>query len=363
MLRFCASILVWLAVFAAYMGLRRLRPDLDLNENVQIARAWIAGHGYIDSTPFHEQVKINGHFYAIRPILSAAVCVPFVLAGVYQQSTVACVLGATAAWLVYQLTSSLWLVVFFAFGTTVFFEATYGSVWGFDVLLACTMALLALVELRRARPWGLLVGLWAGMMALARYDTAPAILAYGWLLSQRTNRRFWFRIGVLACFGVYVYANEIRWGIWYDPTLILMHDVNRTPGPVFGLRYLPSNLFIALLNGPQQADRFPWFVPSYYGEALILLSPALIGALRPSLHWPKVQGLWLAIILSMGPSMLWYWTGISQYGARYWVQSFPFFIELIALGEIDQCEKILIGASVASTMLGFYSIMTQGWLR
>jgi len=318
-----------------------------------VAQAWLQGHGYIDAPPWMEHVLINGHVYAIRPILGGIVCLPFAWIGLLRQTTVASAAGATAVSLAYQLTESLWLTGLLGFGTLLGYESMFAGVWGMDIVLACTCGMAALLALKQRRSF--LTGVFAGLEFLARYDTAFTIGAYIWLAHLRKLRLPSLLAGWLICFGVYILANELRWHLWYDPTLARIHDANGTIGPLFSLHYLPNNLFVALFAGPQPLDHFPWFHPSLNGQALLLTSPALIGVLRPSWRHREVQASWLGVCLTAGPFLCWYWTGYAQIGARYWIQVLPWAMKLLSLNEMDQFAQILIVASVIITQATIYS--------
>jgi len=89
--------------------------------------------------------------------------------------------AALAWWLLGRMKLSVrarvWLTVFFGAGTTLWWETINGGSWDLTRIIAIGFTLGALGEIfGRARPG--LVGVLAGLAALARYDLAPEFPIY-----------------------------------------------------------------------------------------------------------------------------------------------------------------------------------------
>lgn len=353
-------------VFGVVLGLYQAAriPKTSADEHVQLALAMLHRHLWVAAGVSHELVAVGGRWFTLHPPMSAIVLLPLVAMGMLNQTSASLVVGALDAALAYRLTQSIWLTAFFAFGTVVFYEAPLGTSWGFCLVLSCAFSLLALIELRRgARAW--LVGIFAGMAALTRYDLAMVWGIYALVLYRRHRR---FRsvaayLFVVGCFGcLYCAFNYARFGTLTDPLLAIWYatDPARTAGVgPFSIHFLRWNLYTALFMAPPFDARFI-FHPYPLGQALILTSPAFILALRaPFTHAPTWL-LWSAVAAGMSGALLVYSNGVEQFGARYWIQVFPFLLALMAMRRIDQMGKILIVASIAIVVLGTAQI--HGWV-
>lgn len=371
------ALVVFLLVLAVYTFART--PANNNNEHVRVAWALLHGHAWIDDTPVHEMIKAGGHYYSVHPPLAALICLPFVaISGLAtNQTSISCILSAIASLLVWRLTRSTWLTVFFAFGTVVFYEGTLGASWGFTLVVSCIPTLLALIELQEhQRP--ILVGLWAGLAALARNDLVLVIPVYGlllWCLADRLDLRpprrggcaallLFFCLGLLPCVLFYFWWNHLRLGTWTDDSIwrwYLTDDFhNMRPYGPFSLHYLPDNLYSALFLSPGFSEDFPWIRPTILGQALIFTSPAFLLALRAPLNDRRNLLLWLAVILGLGAAMTCYANGVAQFGCRYTILAEPFLIALMAESEMDQMGKILIGLSVFLVVSGTWTMRAVG---
>ncbi len=357
-------------------------PPTPFNEPVRQAFAFLHGHAFVDAPPYMEHVVVNGRSYLLHPPLSAILLMPAVAIWglATNQTAVSVVLGAISVALAWRmltrvglgLSARLWLTAFFALGTTFWYEATLGNSWDFVLAASIPFTLAALDEIfGSARP--IPVAIFAGLAALARYDLVLAWPAYLLMLAARGRslRDIARTIPVFAAVAiVFVAFNRVRYGTPTDIGLWLWysHDHYRfsRPGGPFALRDLPFNLYTALFMAPAYTDTFPWIRPKMMGQALILTSPAFLLALRPSFLKPLPILLALAIILTMGPGLTVYANGFAQFGARYWLQVYPFMLALIALGlpdreSPDQLTMILVAASILFAASGMWTVRLLGF--
>lgn len=75
----------------------------------------------------------------------------------------------------------LYLTAFFAFGTTLWYEAAKGDTWTLPSVVGMMFTLLCLNEIFGKRR-GLLVGLWAGLAALGQYQYGFCVPVYAFML-------------------------------------------------------------------------------------------------------------------------------------------------------------------------------------
>jgi len=295
-------------------------------------------------------------------------------------------LGAIEVALVWRLllvmgmstSAAIWLTAFFGFGTTLWYEATLGASWDFVLVVSLLPTLLALNELfGKARPW--VVGVFAALAALGRNDLVMAWPFYGLLLLTR-GRRIRDLFGMAPAFAmagaIYGAFNYSRYGTLFDQSLWLWYrccdgggaqdPANAGASGPFSIRFLPRNIVTALFMGWGQNLNFPWVHPLGAGQAVELTSPAFVLALRPSLKKAETVWIWLALLFSMAGALSVYAPGFVQFGARYWVQVYPFLLVLVALGvgagkRPDQLTKTLIVASIVLVSFGMLHIHTLGF--
>jgi hypothetical protein len=374
----------WCAIAAVVMALAfygaTISPPTPYNEHVRLAWAVLHGRLWIDAPAYMEHVVVGGHSYILHPPLSAILMLPAVAiwGEATSQTAMAVILGAISIALTWRLmarigletSAALWMVLFFAIGTTFWYEATLGNSWDFALVASVPFTLAALAEVfGQARPGR--VALFAALAALARYDLVLAWPAYVLMVVARGRR--WDELGwMIPAFAgavlVYVGYNEARFGTINDIALWLWysHDNYRfqRPGGPLALRNVPLNLYTLLFMAPNYSDRFPWIHPQFLGQALIQISPAFVLALRPSFLRPIPALVLLAAILSSGPSLLWYASGFAQLGPRYYVQIYPFLLTLIALGlprKVDQLTRILIVTSIVFVAFFTWQVRWYGW--
>src|SRR5262249_41065261 len=152
---------------------------------------------------------------------------------------------------------------------------------------------------------------------------------YLWLLRAR-GRSWgevrWLAPGYATALAGYVAFNLARFSptivdiaLWiYDDPVLMTH------GEPFALRYLPYNLYTVLFMAPRAHTVFPFIHPRPIGQAMVFTSPAFVLALRPSFRQTIVRSMLAACLLAMLPSLLVYSNGVIQFGARYYVQVYPF---------------------------------------
>lgn len=350
------------------------------DEHVRLADALLHGHTWIEPPSYMERANYAGHAYIVHPPLPALMLVPLVaiFGPSLNQTTVSVVVGAFSVALVWRLCgliasrAQVWLTIFFGVGTTFWYEATLGDSWNFAVVMSVPATLFALNELfGRARPF--VVGLCAGLAALARYDLVlawPFYLALLWARGQS-----WRSLRAVGGFAIAVvisvWFNEVRFGTLSDISLWLFTHQDgwlqqrMGGGSPIQLSFLPANIYTVLFMAPVLDGRFPYIHPQIHGQALVLTSPAFLLALRPSFRRAIPLLVLLAAGFSMGPVLLWYGNGFMQFGMRFYVQVFPFLVVLMALGAqelgIDQMGKILIVISVILVAYGTWHIRTLGF--
>jgi hypothetical protein len=369
--------------FWTLYGATRPLAATPFNEQVRLAEAILHGHLWVNVPTWMEAVRYRGHSYMMHPPLPAILLLPVVaLRGLTtDQITFSVLIGALDVALAWHLlgrfrldcASQLWLTLFFGAGTIVWFDATRGTTWSLPLIMCVAPTLCALGELfGSARPW--LVGLFAGAAALARYDLFAVWPLYAAALALRGRKpRELVALlpGFIVAAAVYIAYNLARFGTPWDlaPWLFYrldpagLRDHPGLPGP-FALRNIPSNLYTLLFMGPDFDARFPYFHPSFRGQALIFTSPAFILALRAQLRRPLVALMWLSCLLASVGVLTFYANGTVQFGPRFYIQIFPFLLCLMAMGmprRMDQLSLVLILLSILLVGGGMWDIARSGF--
>jgi hypothetical protein len=349
-------------------------PESPYNEQVRQAYAFLHGHVQIDApNSFLEHAQVGPYSYALHPPLAPILLMPFVaIWGMSTNQTMCSVLiaavGVVLAWTLFKrlelpTEQCVWLTVFFGIGTIFWYEGTIGTTWALPIVTCAVFLLAMLIELFGAnRP--LWIGIWGALACLARYDAALAMPVIA-LLSMRKGRTIsemlWIAPAYLVVGVFFVWLNEVRYNNFFDQGLEYIPNVEH--GHWSGVQYLPGNLYTLLFMSPKVDGTFPYLHPSFAGQALTLTSPAFVLALRPSFKRLEVVAMGLCAVLISIPSLVHSTNGFSQFGARFYIQAYPFLLAMLAMGmppKTDQLTKILIVVSVILVAFGVWHVHEWG---
>jgi hypothetical protein len=364
------------AVFVVFLAFYSITAGSDtspFNAHVRQAFAFIHGHTYIDAPNYIEHAHFAGHDYQLHPPMPSFLLMPF--AAIWgmdtNQTMFSIVLGAidvALAWRMlgrfrFTVNARIWLTAFFGAGTIIWFEATSGGSWELTMVVAVLFTILALDEVL-GEAHGALVGLWAASASLSRYDLAfvwPIFVVLVFLKRWSVTDVIKMAPGFMMAGIVYLTLNEVRYHSIFDQGAFLFVP----PGTkFFGVQYIPGNIAILLFSAPAVDGRFPYFHPTIGGQSILLTSPAFILALRPSFRRLNAVLLGLAAVIGSIPVMLFFGSGASQFGARHYVQVYPFLLALMALGvsrRVDQLTRILICMSIVFVGFGIWHIRIFGF--
>ena len=368
------------AVFVVFLAFYSLTAGSDtspFNAHVRQAFAFIHGHTYIDAPNYIEHAQVGPYSYQLHPILPAILLMPFTAIWgmdntnqVYFSIAVGAI-DVALAWRLlgrFRLTldARIWLTFFFGIGTIIWFESIEGSSWAVSMTVAAMLTLLALDEtFDQGRP--AVVGLYAGIGALARYDLAfvwPVYVGLLWLWRKRSiPELFWFIPGCTITAITYIAFNYARYHSIFDLGVASYLSTTSEAGKkLFALRYLPNNLFTLFFMAPRIDTSFPYIYPTFGGQSILTTSPAFLLAFRAS--WRRLDVLLVAAgaLLAATPVLLYVGNGASQFGTRHFVQAFPFVLLLMALGHrrMDQMARILITISFCLIAWGIWCIRFYG---
>lgn len=388
------------AVSAVLYWLAARDFDAGRGDFFHLADAFLHGRTWLDFRPgmgnSNDVILVDGRIYVPFAPFPAVALMPLVaLIGPMPadriESGVNAVLAAGGVglcwWLLGRLRversiDRLWLTILFGFSTQILWVTTRGGVWHTGHLVATILTFGCLIELRgRQRGW--LIGLLAGAAFLTRAPLAFAIPVYALFLApglvpalrQLTGDtaaalralpwRSWvgFGLGVLpALVGFFAY-NQLRFGTPFESgyglaTLPPFLEAQREKG-LFALAHIPMNLDYFLVHLPQPIAEPPFFRPDGLGMSVLITSPGLLLAFRADWRRREVVLLWLAAVLVLIPTLLYYGGGWLQYGYRYFLDSVPFVIALCGLavvhrGGLGAVWKGLIAVGVLVMTAGVY---------
>ncbi len=353
----------------------RLHPTA-YNNYVLLADAFRQGHTWINwPGEYIDALGYAGRHYVIEAPMPAVLLLPAVLVWGTDanQSILAALLGGVAVGAGWEIARRLavptetrvWLCGFLLLGTDLFWCAMYGDVWFIAHVAAAAFTLLALVELLgKRRAW--LVAILAACAVESRFSLLLAIPVYAvWLAfdgtaAERRRRVLEFGATLVPFAGLWVWYNELRWGVPYDIgyTAWYHQDTAGEPtGSPFRLAYLPNQLYSFFVRFPDVVQRAPYLIPTYNGVALTWTSPALLLAFAARRPRPQVLALWAATALVALPSMIYYVNGYAQFGMRHALDFEPFLFVLMALAMrngIGPLGRILCAWSIAAGAWGVW---------
>jgi hypothetical protein len=369
------SFVAGLLALAALLIANRLHPTV-YNNYVLLADAFRHGHVWIDwPGEYIDALGYAGRRYIIEAPLPAVLLLPAVLiwGTAANQTILASLLGALAVgtgWeiarrLAVPIATRVWLCGFLLFGTDLFWCAMYGDVWFIAHVAAAAFTLLALAELLgKRRAW--LVAIFAACAVESRFSLLLAVPVYAvWLaldgtFAERRRRVLEFGATLVPFAALWVWYNELRWGLPYDVGYTAWYHQDQAgepDGSPFRLAYLRYELYSFFGRFPEVIPRAPFLVPTYDGVALTWTSPALLLAVAARGPRAQVLSLWAATLLVALPSLVYYVNGFAQFGMRHALDFEPFLFVLMALAVrngIGPVGRILCAWSIAAGAWGIW---------
>jgi hypothetical protein len=274
-----------------------------------------------------------------------------------------------------SVTDDLWLTVMFGVGSVYYFSSVIGQVWFTAHVIGVSCAIgYAWASLDAVHP--MLAGLCVGL----GYATRPAMgfmvpffvfeavrASGGWERLRKLGReglppgllskliRFAIPAGtVLAVLMVHNYLRFEQFGeIGHKYLNIGWQDRIQRWGLV-NYHFLSRNLTCALLLLPRLMAQYPFMKVSEHGMSMLVTTPALGYSVAPAERSPLARGLWLSILTTALPSLLYQNSGFQQFGYRFSLDYITFLIMLLAVGgrKFTWLFKALVIFGVAVNLFG-----------
>ena len=365
------------AVFVLFLAFYSITAGSDTspyNAHVRQAFAFIHGHTYIDAPNYIEHAQVGPYSYQLHPILPAILLMPFTaIWGMdTNQNYFAIIVGALDIALAWRLLGHFritlnarkWLTVFFGAGTIIWYETINGGSWGVSMVVAILATLIALDEtFDKGRP--LVVGFFAGIAGLARYDLAfvwPVYLALLLFWRRRgITELFWFIPGCALTAVSYILFNYVRYHSMFDRGIAYYQPPDQQT--LFAFRFFPGNFFTLFYMAPAQDPKFPYIHPQFGGQSILTTSPGFLLALKASCRRIESVIVGIGALIASLPVLFYVGNGMSQFGTRHFLHVLPFLLVLMALGvhrRLDQMSRILITMSVFLIAWGVWSMRFYG---
>lgn len=267
----------------------------------------------------------------------------------------------------------LWLVMLFALSTPLWWITTRGGVWHTSQIVATGITLIGLLEVTGRRRWWVL-----GLVAATGFLTrAPLLFAVPlWAAAayvgaspdhrrRQLARRAAPAFAVLAMAGLAIVVafayNAARFGSplesGYGLAVLAPQLEGTREHGLFSLAYVPRNLDLLLTRLPVPAPPPLFLLPDGFGLSLFIASPGLLLALFADFRRRLFVACGLTAIAVLVPSLLYYGGGWYQVGFRYFLDSIPFVMVLVASGAarvFGPVWKLLIGIGI---LVGFYGFV------
>jgi hypothetical protein len=252
-----------------------------------------------------------------------------------------------------RVPDDLWLTVMFGAGSVYYFASVIGQVWFTAHVIAVTCVIgYAWASLDAARP--VLAGLCVGLGYATR--TPLGFMLPFFLFEAVRATGGWARLGRLRKEGLPpgLAGKLVRFAIPSAVVLavLLVHNYLRFEQfTEFGHKYLnigwqdrmqrwgllnyhflSRNLTCALLLLPRFLTQFPYVKVSEHGMSMLVTTPVLGFSVAPKTRSPLAAGLWLSILATALPSLLYQNSGFLQFGYRFSLDYIVFLVVLLAVG-------------------------------
>jgi hypothetical protein len=274
-----------------------------------------------------------------------------------------------------SVADDLWLTVMLGAGSVYFYSSVLGQVWYTAHVIAVTCVIgyaWAAIEASRPGLAGLFIGLGfatrpeLGFMFPLFFFEAVRMTG-GWkrlreLFKQGVptgllGRCLRFSLSAGAILAVILTHNFLRFGnpavFGHEYLNIAWQDRIQKWGLV-NIHFLSRNLACALVLLPRVLAQYPYVKVGAHGMSLLVTSPNLVYTVAPAERSPLARGLWITILLTALPSLLYQNSGYIQFGYRFSLDYMVFLIMLLSVGNrrLTWLWKALLVWAVAVNLFG-----------
>jgi hypothetical protein len=126
---------------------------------------------------------------------------------------------------------------------------------------------------------------------------------------------------------------------------------------LFNYHFLSRNLAAALILLPRLLGHAPYVKISQHGMSMLVTSPNLAYTVMPQAPSPLRRALWLTVVSTALPSLLYHSSGFVQFGYRYSLDYLIFFMVLLAISSRPQ-TKLFRGLVLFSFVVNLFLAIT-----
>ncbi len=349
------------------------------NYFTRLSSSFLSGKLYLTQNPpwLNELIPIKDKYYVVYPPMPAIILMPYVLLfGEHSSQTLfSIILGSINVGLVYllckkiKLTSktSIWVTLFFGFGTNHWYLASIGSAWFLAHIVAVFFLLLSLIEVFGKQRL-ILIGLLLGFSFWSRTTvifTLPFFYIFFWKRFLPINMTsilnfFFLNIGIIFFILLDAEYNFLRFGN-FSPFAPYYLIPNINSDPIFkngfmSLKFIPRHIDAILFRLPKLTKTFPFLIPSLYSTAIWFTSPAILFIFKAKDNL-IIIACWAAIILTLSVTFLWAGVGYAQFGYRFIQDIMPFLLILMAYGFGQKPGKIAICLIILSIIINTWGVI------
>jgi len=274
-----------------------------------------------------------------------------------------------------SVTDDLWLTALLGAGSVYFYSSVLGQVWytAHVIGVTCVIAYAwTAIEASRPALAGLFVGLGfatrtpLGFMFPLFFFEAVRVTG-GWDRLRQWRKQGWpagllgkflrFTGAAGAILAVLLIHNYLRFGKFYvfghEYLNIAWQDRIQKWG-LFNVHFLARNLACALVLLPRFLAQYPYVKVGAHGMSLLVTSPNLAYTVAPAERSPLARSLWITILCTALPSLLYQNSGYIQFGYRFSLDYMVFFIMLLSVGNrrLTVLWKVLLIWAVAVNLFG-----------
>jgi hypothetical protein len=268
----------------------------------------------------------------------------------------------------------LWLTAMFGVGTVYYFCSVLGQVWFSAQIVAVTLSIgyvWASLGARRPMLAGLFVALgfatrppWL-VIPLFFFEAARAIGGWGALRTPAGRRAFGratlrFSLPIAVVGTILAVLNAARFGSPFEfghKYLAVQWQERMFRFGLFNYHFVSRNLAAALILLPRLMTHYPYVKISQHGMSMLLTSPNLAYSVLPQAPHPLRRALWLTILATALPSLLYHSSGYVQFGYRYSLDYLIFFMVLLAISS-RPLTKLFRGLVIFSFAVNLFLAIT-----
>lgn len=273
-------------------------------------------------------------------------------------------------WLLYKIARkftspsiSLWLTIFFIFGTIFLFLIVINLTAYQTQVIAASFLIMSLYEFFHRKRW-LLIGLFLAMAGATRPTFYLASIFFLLEILQHLEIKQNFKkimllfIPIIITIFITGLYNYLRFGnpleTGYSYLYYLGEDLRQAASQgLFSLKHIPTNMFFLLFKGPDlirmndinYASSFPFLKANPWGMGIFFTSPLFLYIFLSKLNSKYVLSSLITSLAMLVPVVAYFGIGVFQYGFRYAVDFYPFlFLILISVFQknMPAVAKILI---------------------